>query len=136
MLGPGGTIESGAVRLALLAFCRDTQQQQACSPRLANHAGGMGVAFQGAGAGGDIGGGEVGLVGIGREEAGDLGDGGVVAADAILRRVGEGRERGAQRVDELVVDVPGELGLGRAVRVRGAGPSRECSYADIICQSQ
>jgi hypothetical protein len=38
-----------------------------------------------------------------------MGDRGVVAAGEILGRVGDRRERGAQRVDDLVVDVPGEL---------------------------
>jgi hypothetical protein len=44
------------------------------------------------------------------------GDRGVVAVNEILGCVGDRQERGAQRVDDLVVDVPGELesevGLG------------------------
>jgi hypothetical protein len=45
-----------------------------------------------------------------------MGDRGVVAVSEIFGRVGDWRERSAEGVDELVVDVPGELvgevGLG------------------------
>jgi hypothetical protein len=41
--------------------------------------------------GGDIGGGEAGLVAGGGEQRGDVGDGGIVAADKVLRRVGDRR---------------------------------------------
>jgi hypothetical protein len=62
-------------------------------------------------------GGEGGLVGIGRKQARDLRDGGIVAAGAVLGRVADRRrKRAAQGVDDLVVHVPGELegevGLG------------------------
>ena len=54
-------------------------------------------------------GGEGGLGGGDGQQAGDLGDGGVVASGLILRRVGDrGRQQAAQRVDELVVRVPGK----------------------------
>ena len=43
------------------------------------------------GGGGEIERGEVGLVGVGGEYGGDLGDGGVVAADEVLGGVGDGR---------------------------------------------
>ena len=53
--------------------------------------------------------GESGLVGGGGQQCGDRGDGGVVAADEVLRRVGDGRrERRAEGVDGLVVNVPGK----------------------------
>ena len=45
-----------------------------------------------------------------------MGDRGVVAVSEIFGRVGDWRERGAEGMDELVVDVPGQLvgevGLG------------------------
>jgi hypothetical protein len=60
--------------------------------------------------GGDKLSGETGLVGGGGQQCGDNGDGGIVAADEVLGRVGDGRwERRAEGVDGLVVDVPGEL---------------------------
>lgn len=62
------------------------------------------------GVGGDVLGGKVGLVGIGREQRGHVGDGGVVAAGEVLRRVGDRwRERAAEGVDDLIVGVPTEL---------------------------
>jgi hypothetical protein len=69
------------------------------------------------GTGGDILCGDVGLVGIGGKQARDLGDGGIVAAGAVLGRGADRRrERAAQGVDDLVVHVAGELegevGLG------------------------
>ena len=75
-------------------------------------------AFQGLGTGGDIQGGEVGVVGTGGEHRCDLGDGGIVAVDAGLRRVGDGRrQRGTEGVDELVVGVPGETEGGVGLEV-------------------
>jgi hypothetical protein len=66
-------------------------------------------AFHGAGLGSDIQGGKVGLVGVGGKQRGDMGDGGVVPAGGVLRRVGHrGRERGVERVDDLIAGVPGE----------------------------
>ena len=56
------------------------------------------------GAGGDILGGEVGLVGRGRQQRGDVRDGGAVAAGGVLGRVGDRRRKqAAQRVGDLVV---------------------------------
>ena len=53
-------------------------------------------------ASGDIGGGEIGLVGGSGQQRADVGDGGIVAADKVLGRVGVGwRERGAQRAELL-----------------------------------
>ena len=63
----------------------------------------------GLGVGGDVLGGEGGLVGVGGEQGGDQGDGGVVAAGEVFRGVGDRRrEGGAEGVDELVVHVAGE----------------------------
>ncbi len=48
-----------------------------------------------------------------REQRGHVGDGGVVAADEVLPRVGDRwRERAAEGVDELAAGVPGEVGAG------------------------
>ena len=52
----------------------------------------------------------MGLVGIGGEQRGHVGDGGIVAASEVLRCVGDRwREQAAEGVDDLVVGVPGEL---------------------------
>jgi hypothetical protein len=65
------------------------------------------------GVGGDVLDGEVGLVGIDREQRGHVGDGGVVAAGEVLRCVGDRwRERAAEGVDELAAGVPGKVECG------------------------
>ena len=128
MLDPRGLVEGGGVGLALLACGLDAQQQRAEAARLAHHVGGLGIALVGAhgvdravlfhegqgverlGAGGDELGGEAGLLGVGRQQGGGLGDGGVVAADEVVGGVGDRRrEGGAEAVGELVVHVPREL---------------------------
>ena len=75
------------------------------------------------GAGGDELGGEAGLLGVGRQQGGGLGDGGVVAADEVFGGVGDRRrERGAEAVGKLVVHVPreldGEVGVLEALHAR------------------
>ena len=124
---PGGLVGGGAVRLALLPHRLDAQQQRAGTPRLAHHGRGLGGAFQdargvggvfagqpqavqGLGVGGDELGGERHLLGVGGQQGGDFGDGGVVAADEIFLRVGGGRGKaGPEGVDDLVVHIPWEL---------------------------
>jgi hypothetical protein len=128
VLGPGGAVGGGMVRLTRTALGLHTQQQLPRRARLPHHADGPGVAFQEervicggvfagypqavhrGGVGGNVLDSEVGLVGIDREQRGHVGDGGVVAAGEVLRCVGDRRrERAAAGVDELVVGVPGEL---------------------------
>jgi hypothetical protein len=78
------------------------------------------------GVGGDKLGGEVGLSGVGGQQPGHLGDGGVVAVGKIVGCVGERRrEGGVERVDELPVGVAGELegevgSVGRGLGVHRA----------------
>ena len=69
------------------------------------------LAVEGLGAGADVLGGDVGFLGVGREEGGDVGDGVDVAAGGVLRGVGDGGwECAPEGVDHLVVDGPGEEG--------------------------
>jgi hypothetical protein len=53
--------------------------------------------------------GDIGPGGVGRTERGDAGDGGVIAPEQIFRGAGERRQRGAQRVDQLAIDVARQL---------------------------
>ena len=76
------------------------------------------------GGSGDILCGDVGFLGVGGEEGGSMGDGGVVTAGLGLGRVGgRSRERTAEGVDDLIVAGAGEVegdfgGDGGGVRVR------------------
>ena len=55
-------------------------------------------------------GGDVGLGGVGRNQGGDAGDCGMIAAGQIVRTVGEGRRQGeTERADEVAVSVGHEL---------------------------
>ena len=63
--------------------------------------------------GGDEHRGEIGLGGVGGNEAADAGDGGAIAPGEIVRAVGKGRRQGeAERADEVVIGVGGKL-VGR-----------------------
>ncbi len=64
----------------------------------------------GLGAGGDALGGEIGLIGVDRQQRRDLGDGGVVSGAQRFGGVIERRrQQVGQGVDELVVQVGGEI---------------------------
>ena len=118
----GDVLDPGFV-IGLAPVARGLQQEQGAhgAVRLAEHAGGLGLAFQhhdrievrcaGAaqgihrpGAGGDEMGGELGLGGVDRTERGDLADGGAVAIGTGLGRVGGGRgHEPIEPVEELAV---------------------------------
>ena len=126
MLGPGGALGGGGVGLGLLAGGLQPEQQAERALGLARHADGLGAALRGA-LGGDRGvvgaahavagvevagdelAGEGGFGGVGRQQGGDLRDGGVVAAGDLLLGVGDrGRQRGVEVADQEVIGVPGE----------------------------
>ena len=69
------------------------------------------------GAGGDVFGGEMGLVGIDGEQAGDAGDGVAVAPGDVLGRLAHRRQGSAQGVHDHVAGVAGQL----AEQIGGAG---------------
>ena len=142
VFGPGRPPGGSGVGLGLLARRLETQQGPYRTLRLAHHAGGLGgelqeecaialelagqaQAVRRVGVGGDELGAERGLGGAGGQQAGDLGDGGMVAAGLVLWRVGDRRrEQAAERVDKLVVGIPreeqGEVGrFGVGKRVHG-----------------
>jgi len=68
----------------------------------------------GLGAGTDALRGETGHVGVGRQQGGDLIEGGLVAGEQCLLRIGERRRhQGGEGVDELVVGLGGKVGEDR-----------------------
>ena len=159
VLGPGGLVAGGVVRLALAALGLDAHQLRAGAAGLAHHAGGLGGAFEeqhgrdpavvreaqavhGVGVGGGDAGGEVGLVGVAGQQGGDVGDGGIVAVGESLGCVGDRRgEQAAEGVDDLVVDGAGEderrVGADgtqrRGTAVGWSGRRRWCSW---VCATE